>query len=200
MHQCNITKRIWEILRAWDEKLWLNKTGYSYCRFPSRTYKSAKWCKDCPTQGSSVSSTISLVSKARSRHFIAWKFNVIISAITAAVFSLCSTFHLCDRALIHAICNRQFPLIFDLDKSRQRKQNSRKEPFKKNLANFVRLYFPHLATFFNQILGFYYFWKVLFGNVVFLVGICLQHKENCLLCDYKFLSVALVSVVSLYQT
>ncbi len=55
----------------------------------------------------------------------------------------------------------------------------------RKFANFVRLYFPHITTFFNQILGFYYFLKVLFGNVVFLVGICpeqkLVYKENCLL-------------------
>ena len=56
----------------------------------------------------------------------------------------------------------------------------------RKFANFVRLYFPHITTFFNQILGFYYFLKVLFGmNVVFLVGICLEqklvYKENCLL-------------------
>ena len=55
----------------------------------------------------------------------------------------------------------------------------------RKFANFVRLYFPHITTFFNQILGFYYFLKVLFGNVVFLVGIWLEqkfvYKENCLL-------------------
>ena len=27
----------------------------------------------------------------------------------------------------------------------------------RKFANFVRLYFPHITTFFNQILGFYYF-------------------------------------------
>ena len=46
----------------------------------------------------------------------------------------------------------------------------------RKFANFVKLYFPHITTFFNQILGFYYFLKVLFGNVVFLVGICLDKK------------------------
>ncbi len=55
----------------------------------------------------------------------------------------------------------------------------------RKFANFVRLYFPHITTFFNQILGFYYFLKVLFGNVIFVVGICLEqklvYKENCLL-------------------
>ncbi len=55
----------------------------------------------------------------------------------------------------------------------------------RKFANFVRLYFPHITTFFNQILGFYYFLEVVFGNVVFLVGICLEqklvYKENCLL-------------------
>ena len=55
----------------------------------------------------------------------------------------------------------------------------------RKFANFVRLYFPHIKTFFNQILGFYYFWKVFFGNVVLLVGICLEqkfvYKGNCLL-------------------
>ncbi len=55
----------------------------------------------------------------------------------------------------------------------------------RKFANFVRLYFPHITTFFNHILGFYYFLKVPFGNVVFLVGICLEqklvYKENCLL-------------------
>ncbi len=54
----------------------------------------------------------------------------------------------------------------------------------RKFANFVRPYFPHITTFFNQILGFYYFLKVLFGNVVFLVRICLEqkfvYKENCL--------------------
>ncbi len=57
----------------------------------------------------------------------------------------------------------------------------------RKFANFVRLYFPHITTFFNQILGFYYFLKVLLGNVVFLVGICLEqklvYKENCLLIE-----------------
>ena len=55
----------------------------------------------------------------------------------------------------------------------------------RKFANFARLYFPHITTFFNHILGFYYFLKVPFGNVVFLVGICLEqklvYKENCLL-------------------
>ena len=31
----------------------------------------------------------------------------------------------------------------------------------RKFANFVRLYFPHITTFFNQILEFYYFEKVL---------------------------------------
>ena len=35
----------------------------------------------------------------------------------------------------------------------------------RKFANFVRLYFPHITTFSHQILGFYYFCKVLFGNV-----------------------------------
>ncbi len=39
----------------------------------------------------------------------------------------------------------------------------------RKFANFVRLYFPHITTFFNQILGFYYFYKVLSGNLVFVV-------------------------------
>ena len=55
----------------------------------------------------------------------------------------------------------------------------------RKFANFVRLYFSHITTFLNQILGFCYFLKVVFGNVVFLVGICLEqklvYKENCLL-------------------
>ncbi len=59
----------------------------------------------------------------------------------------------------------------------------------RKFANFVRLYFPHITTFFNQILGFYYFLKVVFGNVVFLVGICLEqkfvYKENCLFQLYR---------------
>ena len=46
----------------------------------------------------------------------------------------------------------------------------------RKFANFVRLYFPHITTFFDQILGFYYFLKVLFGNVVLLVGSCLEQK------------------------
>ena len=61
----------------------------------------------------------------------------------------------------------------------------------RKFASFVRLYFPHITTFFNQILGFYYFLKFLFGNVVFLVGICLEqklvYKENCLLSDVNII-------------
>ena len=30
----------------------------------------------------------------------------------------------------------------------------------RKFANFVRLYFPHITTFFNQILEFYSFWNV----------------------------------------
>ncbi len=37
------------------------------------------------------------------------------------------------------------------------------------LANFVRLYFPHNTTFFDQILEFCYLYKVLSGNVVRIV-------------------------------
>ncbi len=59
----------------------------------------------------------------------------------------------------------------------------------RKFANFVRLYFPHNTTFFNEILGFYFFLKVLFGNVVFLVGICLEqklvYKENSLLSSIR---------------
>ena len=34
-------------------------------------------------------------------------------------------------------------------------------------ANFVRLYFPHIKTIFNQILEFYYFLKAVTGNLSF---------------------------------
>ena len=55
----------------------------------------------------------------------------------------------------------------------------------RKFANFVRLYFPRITTFSNQILGFYYFTKVLFGNLGFFVGLCLDKKivynGNCLL-------------------
>ncbi len=40
----------------------------------------------------------------------------------------------------------------------------------REFGNFVRLYFYTLQlTYFNQILKFYYFWKVLSGNFVFIV-------------------------------
>ena len=105
------------------------------------------------------------------------------------------------------INNFHFRPFFCLDKSRQKKRNSRKEPFQsskiqkfgrenlenidlrssqifnifvlrveivtisepkvlaisarskimRKFANFVRLYLPHITTFFNQILVFYYF-------------------------------------------
>ncbi len=108
------------------------------------------------------------------------------------------------RKLNPIIGNFPYRQFFYLDKFRQQKPNSRKEPFKsskipkfalqslalqslqifsllryarkllpllklkvvaismrntimRKFANFVRLYFPHITTFFNQILGFYYF-------------------------------------------
>ena len=35
----------------------------------------------------------------------------------------------------------------------------------RKFANFVRLYFPHVTIFFNQILEFYYIQQVLSGNL-----------------------------------
>ncbi len=62
----------------------------------------------------------------------------------------------------------------------------------RKFANFVRLYFPHITTFFNQILRFY------FGNVVFLVGTCLEqklvYKENCLLHEPVYAIMEIISV------
>ena len=43
----------------------------------------------------------------------------------------------------------------------------------RKFANFVRLYFPYFTRFRDEILKFYYFRKVLFGNFVFFVWICL---------------------------
>ncbi len=54
---------------------------------------------------------------------------------------------------------------------------SARKTITRKFANFVRLYFPHITTHFDQILEFYYFWKVLFGNFVFFpVWICLDKK------------------------
>ena len=52
----------------------------------------------------------------------------------------------------------------------------------RKFANFVRLYFPHITTFFEQILEFHYFWRVS-KNFVFFVRICLDqnlvYNANC---------------------
>ncbi len=46
---------------------------------------------------------------------------------------------------------------------------SARDTIMRKFANFVRLYFPHITIFFNQILEFYYFQKDLSGNLVFIV-------------------------------
>ncbi len=47
----------------------------------------------------------------------------------------------------------------------------------RKFAHFVRLYFPHITTFFNQILEFCYFCKVLFGNFVFSFRLDLSRSK-----------------------
>ena len=39
----------------------------------------------------------------------------------------------------------------------------------RKFVNFVRLYIIHITTFFNQIVGFFYFYTVLSRNLVFLL-------------------------------
>ena len=48
----------------------------------------------------------------------------------------------------------------------------------RKFAIFVRLYFPHITTFFNQILKIYYFLKVLSGNFVFFTGLNLVYYAS----------------------